>query len=262
MATVVHADMNTMVQHLTATRLHPVERARPALESVLRALWNIASTRPLMTFATMLLAVDAVFIVIQVAVDVTDYGFNGAYRLSLETEAGIAQFYGWAKLGAAAYLLAGAARRFHSTTAALWAVALAYLGVDDALRVHEGLGSFFAETLNLSDVGPLRGQDLGELLAYALILAVAIAGLVVAEIRERGTIPSVLTMVMVPIVGVFVFFAVVVDTVGRVLPSVIEIAFEDGGELVAMTAMLVTAVVWSYRADELASTATAQSLNR
>jgi hypothetical protein len=66
-----------------------------------------------------------------------------------------------------------------------------------------------------------------------------------------------LTLVMVPLAAVFLFFAVVMDTVGGVLlPTVLEIAVEDGGELIVQTAFFVAAVIWSQQADELAIRAT------
>lgn len=237
---------------MTPVRIHPVERLRPAWRSLAAALWRLFRRHPVALMGVALLTIDLAFIVIQVGVDATDYGFNGAYRLALETEAGVAQFYGWAKAGAAAFLLFGAWRRFSSPTAGLWAGALTYLGIDDALRIHEKLGTFFAETFGIGEVGPLRGQDVGELIAYGLILVAAVTALVVAEWRDRGPTPSVLTLIMVPAVGIFLFFAVVVDTVGGVLPEVLQIAVEDGGELVALTGLLLVSLIWSNQADELA----------
>ena len=233
-------------------RLHPVERLRPSLKSLFPAIWRLIRRRPLVVVAGALVAIDLSFIAIQIAVDATDYGFNGAYRLSLETEMGVAQFYGWVKAGAAAFLMYQAWRRFYSPTAGLWAAALAYLGIDDALRFHERLGTFFAERLEIGEIGPLRGQDLGELMAYGLIMVIAVTALVVAERRDRGSFPSMLTMMMVPVVGVFLFFAVVVDTIGSVLPHVLQIAVEDGGELLVLSGIFLISVVWSSRADELA----------
>jgi hypothetical protein len=216
-------------------------------------MWSLIRRHPVALMGVALLALDCAFIAIQIGVDATDYGFNGAYRLSLETEAGVAQFYGWVKAGAGAFLLFGAWRRFHSPTAGLWAGALTYLGIDDALRLHERLGTVFAEVFGIGEVGPLRGQDIGELIAYGLILAIAVTALVVAEWRDRGPTPSVLTLVMVPAVGLFLFFAVVIDTVGGILPEVLQIAVEDGGELVMLTGLLLISLIWSNQADDLAT---------
>lgn len=242
-----------MLQIRARNSLHPVELSRPALRSLATALVTLARRHPLALIIGAMLAIDVAFIAIQIAVDATDYGFNGAFRLSLETEMGVAQFYGWIKAGAGAYLLLIAWRRFRSPTSALWAAAMAYLGIDDALRLHERLGSYFAETFGLGEVGPLRGQDVGEALAYLVILSLAVAALVVAERQHDGPIPSMLTKVMLPVVAVFVFFAVVVDTLGgSVLPHVIAIAVEDGGELVMLTLMFAVAAIWSQEAEALA----------
>ncbi len=241
-----------MIEARERVHLHPVERLRPSLRSVFPAIWRLIRRRPLIGIAAVLIAIDSGFIAIQIAVDATDYGFNGAYRLSLETEMGVAQFYGWVKAGAAAFLMYQTWRKFYSPTAGLWAAAFAYLGIDDALQIHEKLGTFFAERLELGEVGPLRGQDIGELMAYGVIMAIAVTALIVAERRDRGSFPSMLTLIMVPVVGVFLFFAVVVDTVGSVLPHVLQIAVEDGGELLVLSGIFLISVVWSNQPNELA----------
>lgn len=195
-----------MIEARERVQLHPVERLRPPLKSLFPAIWRLIRRRPLIVIAAALIAIDFGFIAIQIAVDATDYGFNGAYRLSLETEMGVAQFYGWVKAGAAAFLMYQTWRRFYSPAAGLWAAGLAYLGIDDALRIHESLGTFFAERLEIDEVGPLRGQDVGELIAYGLIMAIAVTALLVAERRDRGSFPSMLTSIMVPALGVFSIF--------------------------------------------------------
>jgi hypothetical protein len=241
-----------MIETPQRVRLHPVEQLRPSLRALFAALGRLTGMKPLLLIGAGLVLIDLAFIAIQIGVDATDYGFNGAYRLSLETEMGVAQFYGWVKAGAAAFLLYKAWRRFHSPAAGLWAGALAYLGADDALRLHEKFGTFLAEEFGIGDFGSLRGQDVGELIAYTLILATAVTALLIAERRDRGSFPTMLTSVMVPVVGVFLFFAVVVDTVGGVLPHVLQIAVEDGGELLALSAIFLVAIIWTQQADELA----------
>lgn len=57
---------------------------------------------------------------------------------------------------------------------------------------------------------------------------------------------------MVPAVVVFLFFAVVVDTIGTVLPHVLQIAVEDGGVLLALSGIFLVSVVWSNLPHELA----------
>jgi hypothetical protein len=241
-----------MIETQHRLRLHPVEQLRPSLRPLFAAFGRLTIIKPLILIGAGLLAIDVAFIAIQIAVDATDYGFNGAYRLSLETEMGIAQFYGWVKAGAAAFLLFRTWRSFHSPTAGLWAGALTYLGADDALRFHEKFGTFLAEEFGIGEIGPLRGQDVGELVAYTLILAVAVTALLIAERRDRGRFPTMLTSVMVPVVGVFLFFAVVVDTVGGVLPHVLQIAIEDGGELMTLSVIFLITIIWSQQAEELA----------
>lgn len=242
-----------MIEVRTPIRLHPVERWRPSLPAVFAALWDLGRRRPLAVVVVAMLALDLAFIVGQIAVDATDSGFDGDSRLTLDTAMGVAQYYGWAKAGAAAYLMWLAWRRFRSPTAALWAAAFAYLGVGEALRVHEGLGASFAATLAIGEIGPLQGQDVGEVIAHVVVLTVAAAALLVAERRDRGHFPTMLTMTMLPLVAVFLFFAVVVDMVGgSILPPLLQSAVEDGGEFVALTVLFAATAMWSQQAHELA----------
>lgn len=235
-----------------ATIAHPVERARPPYRELLAACWRIARRTPVSVVAGTLLAIDLAFALIQVAVIATDYGFNGAFRLSLETEFGIASIFGFTMLGTSAFLLLTAWRRFASAPAALWAAVLVYLAMDDAWTIHESLGSFFANRYGLEGILGLRAQDVGELMAYAMIGVITLAALVITERRAADPLPSTITRLMLALVGLLVFFAVVVDLVGGFLmPDLIGISVEDGGELVAMTFILVGAWIWTDRADEL-----------
>lgn len=233
---------------------HPVERARPGMVRLLDATRLVAWRGPMRRLGGTLLAIDLAFALLQIAVVATDYGFRGAYRLSLETELGVAQVYGFAQIGTAAFLLVVAWRRFGSPQAALWAGVLVYVALDDAWTIHERLGAALVEWLDLGSILGLRSQDFGELLAYSIIGAVALAALVLSERRSMVPAPSVLTTLMIPVVGLLVFFAVVVDIAGNLfMPDLIGIAIEDGGELIAMTIILVATWVWTDRADELAA---------
>ncbi len=70
-----------MIEARERVQLHPVERLRPSLKSVFPAIWRLIRRRPLIVITAVLIAIDSGFIAIQIAVDATDYGFNGAYRL-------------------------------------------------------------------------------------------------------------------------------------------------------------------------------------
>jgi len=211
-------------------------------------LWSLVRRYPFGLLFAGLLAIDWAFIGVQIAVEATDYGFNGAYRLSLETEQGVAQAYGWVKAALAAILLFQAWRRYRSPAAGFWAGALTYLALDDALEIHERVGGYLTDKLGLTEIGPLRGQDLGEALVYLAVMVVALVLFIVAERRDSSPAPTMLTLLMVPIVFSFLVFAVALDLGGFFVP----IAVEDGGELIALTALLATAAVWTRRADDLA----------
>lgn len=125
-------------------------------------MWQLARRHPLALAVGALLAVDWAFIGIQVAVDATDYEFTGAYRLSLETEQGVAQADGWVQAALASFLLFQAWRHYWSPAAGFWAAILAYLTFDDAFTLHEVAGRYLAETFAFGEIGPLRGEDVGE----------------------------------------------------------------------------------------------------
>lgn len=195
-----------------------------------------------------LVAADVACIVIQVAVDATDYGFPGAFRLSLETEAGLAQAYGYLQMGAAAALLFAAWRRSRGPSVAFWAAAFGYLALDDAFTIHERAGRFLVDALSLSEVGPFRAQDVGEALVYLVVVAGGAALFAFAEWRDPHPRFTVLTRMMFPLAVTFAFFAVALD-----LPGMVPIAVEDGGELLAVTAVLVVAAAWTLLPGEWAA---------
>jgi hypothetical protein len=226
-------------------REHPVEVARPSFRSLWGAWRALLRRPPWRTLFLLLLIVDLGFIAIQVATDITDYGFNGSHRLALETEGGIAQAYGWlqAVAGSAALFLVWLHLRRPSP--GFWAAALAYLAVDDAVGLHEKLGSALARGLDVGEVGGLRAQDIGEVLSYVIVVSVAVVLLVLAE-RATPNRPSRLSLLMFPLAGLFAFFAGVLDTLD------VFIALEDGGELIMLTLLALTAAMWAFAADDLA----------
>ena len=197
----------------------------------------------------LLAVVDVAFIGLQVAADVTDYGFNGAYKLSLEYEHGIAQAFGWLQLGAAAVLLGLAWKRFAGSAAGFWAASLAYATFDDSLRIHENVGHYLDSLFGFGEVGGSRGHDVGEAIVYLVAIAVALGGFIRVETRARPQTPTMLSLLLLPIAVVFVFCAVVVDILGTSIP----IEVEDGGELLAASAVLVATIVWTLRTETLAA---------
>lgn len=80
----------------------------------------------------------------------------------------------------------------------------------------------------------------------------ALALFAVAERRDPWPVPTMLSRLMIPLSAVFLFFSVALDVYGRNLP----IAVEDGGEVLALTAFLVMAAIWTRRADDLARLST------
>ena len=243
-----------MLNHLALTTIptrHPAERPGTGLGAAARAVARVASRRPLVAALAALLALDAVFAIIEALVQATDYGFPGAYRLSLQTEGGLAEIYGYVKSAAVAGLVLTAWRRWRHGPAAVWAGLYLYLMFDDALRLHERFGARIASVLDISIGDSLRPQDVGELIVYLVVGLIALGALAVAEHRYPAPRTTVLTRLMLAVTAFLAFFAVGADMALQGLPM--EVVFEDGGELVALSLALATAFVWTRRAEELAA---------
>jgi hypothetical protein len=198
-----------------------------------------------------MLALDAAFALIEALVQATDYGFPGAYRMSLQTEGGLPEIFGYVKSGAVAVLLFTAWRRWHHGPAAVWAGIYLYLMFDDAFRLHERVGGRLASSLDLSLGDSLRPQDVGELGVYLAIGIVALAALAVAEHRYQAPAVTVLSRLMMTATALLALFGVVADM--ALQASAIAVVLEDGGELVALSLAVTIALVWTRHSEDLAT---------
>ena len=227
---------------------HPAEDPRTTTGAGFRAVARILLRRPLATTLLVLFGLDLLFMVVEGLVRATDYGFPGAFRLSLQTEGGLPEFYGYAKSGLIAALLLGAARRWRQAPPAVWGFVFLYLAFDDALQIHERLGAGIAAALG--GIGPLDNQDVGEMAVYAAVAACSLGALLLAERARSAAGPSLLTRLLLPLTVLLAFFGVGADLALSGLPG--ESIFEDGGELVALTLIIATTFVYTRRSQELA----------
>lgn len=194
----------------------------------------------------LLLAADLAFALVEIAVIITDYGFPGAYRLSLQTDGlGLAEIYGYSHELLVFGILTDAALRLRSAVAWFWSAVILYIFIDDAIQIHEHIGGRLARSLGFSDAGSLRAQDLGELALYVVVGVVAVTALVTVE-RHTGDGVDSLTLLLVPLVGLFAFFAVGVD---MLLSTRFSSSVEDGGELLALSLILIAAAGWWWHRD-------------
>lgn len=129
---------------------------------------------------------------------------------------------------------------------AAWLPLFAYFLVDDAMRVHERGGAWFAANTGLTDRFGLRAVDFGELAVSALAGAILIVPLLAGYLRGDARTRWIFRWVG-GLVGVLVVFGVLIDMLHIVVvenPSTGDwMGFvEDGGEMLALTAVVAFAV--------------------
>ena len=123
-----------------------------------------------------------------------------------------------------------------------------FMLLDDSLELHETWGFFFAETLDLPQVGGLRPMDPGELLVWTLagipLLGAAVAAVLRSPREDRRN-----GLLLMAALAVFALFAVVADMAHVVLSWAFRGAddlfavIEDGGEQVTLSLMCGLAVL-------------------
>lgn len=137
----------------------------------------------------------------------------------IDDDHSLGEIAGYAKWIAAALLLRGGGPVARAFGILFWAML-----ADDALKLHENTGDL---------LGPMIGQDAGELAFYALLAALtlprilrAVAGASGAERRDG--------LVLFGLVALFALFAVGIDLVHALLDAGEWMsALEDGGEMIA-----------------------------
>lgn len=235
---------------LVVPHRHPAEDAPSGMGAGFRAVARILLRRPWARVLLAMLALDVIFIIIEGLVQATDYGFPGAFRLSLQTEGGVPELYGYAKSGVVAAMLLAAARRWRLAPAAAWGAIYLYLTFDDALRIHERLGARIAETVG-GGLGGRPPQDAGEMTVYAVVGVISLTALLWAERRHPSPAPSRLTRLLLPLTALMALFGVAADMALSAIPG--EAALEDGGELVILTFIAATTFVYARRGPDLAA---------
>jgi hypothetical protein len=169
---------------------------------------------------------------------------NFIYYIHLDHSYG--EFYQYAKYVWIFLLIAFHAFENRSWRVAMWLPATAFFFVDDTLEVHERSGAWVREAFGLGPAFGLRAQDVGELAflgaAGLLITVPLVLGWIGADRRTRA-----IYLGFAALVGVLAFFGIVVDGVHMafleypLVRSVLSV-LEDGGEMVAVTLMVVFAL--------------------
>jgi hypothetical protein len=198
--------------------------------------------------ATVLLAVDLAFVAIEMSIDVAErYWFTGAKVLSLNTDGGIPEIYGYAKVQLLLLVLFVAWRASRSPAVLAWIGIFAYVQLEDAAGIHEAMGRRLERALRLPAVAGLDGQDLGEVAWFALV-GIGLLALLIGGERRDGPRISELSLVLLACAALLAVFVVVVDPLALMLREALGVralgALEDGGELVMQSLVLLAALAW------------------
>ena len=209
-----------------------------------------------------LLAVDgallAVHIVQRIVSGRDEEALLAATRLSLSTERGVGELFGYGQTALVIALLlllwraSGRAGRVYIG----WAVVFTTVLLDDSLQVHEAGGRFVVRHLD-GEVAGLDPEQLGELMTWALLSLLPL--LLVAVLHRTSPRPArQRSWVLGALVGALIFFGAGVDTLHDVVDDHHTVAWlvgsvEDGGELLVMSliaafavAMAGTGVRWGH----------------
>lgn len=190
----------------------------------------------LVSIPVALLCVDCLLIGLDLSR--VSFGFPDSGRFRVANDRSYGELWQYAKelaLGAAFFMLY---RRRGLRIYAVWSAMFLVFLADDALKLHEIVGSLLVHALGLRPLWGLRAQDFGELAALALFYPGLLAALVWcfrgADRRARS-----LSLAMALLIGVLAFFGVLGDMLHSWMSSGREFfaILEDGGEMLAMSAL-------------------------
>jgi hypothetical protein len=173
-------------------------------------------------------------------------------HFSLETDRGLAEFYQYIKLLWLALCLAIAFVRRRHLVLLTWSGFFAFLLLDDALRLHEGIGFWLGRRFGLPAVGGLRPADFGEMMVAATVGVSLCVLLAVAWWRDRDTMWR-LSRGLLVLTAALALCGVIIDCVHTIAffraPHIADpLAFlEDGGELLVISAAAAYALDLAVR---------------
>jgi len=191
-----------------------------------------------------LVAIDVVFMVAHFLLKTTS--FVTAAEFDIAQDRSYSEFFQYAKTLALSALLGVLSYQKRSLVYSLWSFIFLFIFIDDAFEVHEQLGAFFVNQLELIPALNLRAQDLGEMIVYAIYGVTILGAGLVAHYFDRDRLvrrTSIQIFSMLILLGVFGgvvdFLHVLAVSFG--LPKVVVGLFtlaEDGGEMVVISVLL------------------------
>jgi hypothetical protein len=168
-----------------------------------------------------------------------DHSFGEYLEYSLTTASSIMLFIMWRRMGGLAYL----------ANAAM----MVWLTLDNALEFHEQFGHWVAPWIPDPVNSPVHANDIGEMLFFAMVGAIWLAGLVSAlfSARPRAAVHSLYIAAGIGCAAVFGVFFDMFTSWGphTIAQTNFEAWFEDGGEFafINFTFLMVVAFFDSER---------------
>lgn len=123
-----------------------------------------------------------------------------------------------------------------------WTALFLYFLLDDALEVHENMGSLIAGKLDFTPPFNLRLQDIGEVAVYAIFGPLLMLGIFWAYKRGSQNFKGI-SIDLLLLVAILAFLGIVVDNVEIALDHGVFLEeaaglLDDGGEMIVVSVML------------------------
>ena len=162
-----------------------------------------------------------------------DHSFGEFFEYSLTSACAVMLFLMWRRLGGMAYF----------ANAAM----MAWLTIDNAMEFHEAFGHWIAPALPVPASSPVHANDVGEMLFFAMIGAIWLAGLASALLSSRPK-AAVHSLYIAGGIACAAVFGVLVDMMVTWGPHTLaqtdfQAWLEDGGEFafINLTFLMVVA---------------------
>lgn len=188
------------------------------------------------SFLALLILADLVFIALHFSRRIIPLFGRKLYSLSYD--GGYPEIYQYIKEFWIVLLILSVYAKTKEFGYVLWATVFAYLLCDDAIRIHERVGSKIANNFEFDPIFGLRFQDFGELSVTVIAFVLLLTPIGVYYLRGSSMFKKITKdlLLLLLIIG---FFGVFVDMVGITVSSsrgkfVLGI-IEDGGEMIAIS---------------------------
>ena len=187
----------------------------------------------------LLLSADAVFVVVHIIHELWPFYLAYDMLYSLGTDRGYAEIFQYVKTYWIVIMFAILWRRTGEPVYGAWMLLYTYLLCDDVFQIHEHGGNIISSLLGYQGAFGLRAKDFGELTVSGIAGVTFLLLLGVTFLRSTRKARDV-SKDLILLLGALVFCGVVVDMLhqaagGRYTVLILGI-FEDGGEMVAMSA--------------------------